>query len=90
MPSLHANPGSRSADQDLPTVVSAREVSSLSEAEIECVQRELARHIGPIAKVLVKRALATAQTPQQLWDALATHIEHPGDRESFLRNRGKT
>ena len=61
--------------------------TSLSETEIEHAQRELARFLGPIAKVLVKRALASASTPQQLWAALAPHIDRPADREAFLRTR---
>ena len=87
---LHAGAGNRTAREDLPTVVSAPAAAaapSISDAEIEQAQRELARHIGPIAKVLVKRALATTQTSPQLWATLATHIDSPADREAFLRNR---
>jgi len=86
--SLRGSAGSRPAPEDLATVVSTPAAPpSLPDTEIERAQRELARHIGPIAKVLVKRALATAQTSQQLWAALATHIERPADREAFLRTR---
>ena len=56
-------------------------------ATVELAHAELARLIGPIARVLVKRALATAATPAELWDALATHIERPSDRAAFLIHR---
>ncbi|MBV8613511.1 MAG: serine/threonine protein kinase [Acetobacteraceae bacterium] len=56
-------------------------------ATVELAHAELARLIGPIARVLVKRALATAATPAELWDALAAHIERPSDRAAFLKRR---
>jgi serine/threonine-protein kinase len=58
-------------------------------AETERAERALAGYLGPIAKVLVKRALRTALTPAALWDALATHIEREADRAAFLRQRGR-
>ena len=46
-------------------------------------QSELMLLVGPIAKVLVKRALAKAATPEELWAALATHIDAPAERRAF-------
>ena len=45
----------------------------LSEAEIEQVQQELTRYLGPIAKVLVKRAAASATSTAALREAVAEH-----------------
>jgi serine/threonine-protein kinase len=56
----------------------------LSEAEIERVQKELTRYIGPIAKVLVKRAAASATSTAALREALAQHLEQPAERTTFL------
>jgi hypothetical protein len=56
----------------------------LSEAEIEQVQQELARYIGPIAKLLVKRAAASATSTAALREALAQHLERPAERTTFL------
>ena len=56
----------------------------LSEAEIERVQQELAHFIGPIAKVLVKRAASSATTTAALREALAEHLEQPAERTTFL------
>ena len=50
-------------------------------------ERELTRRLGPIARVLVKRALTTAHSPDDLWEILATHIERDVDRQSFLQAR---
>jgi len=59
--------------------------SAIAQTSIDVAQMELARFIGPIARVLVKRALASSSTPAELWTALAEHIERPEDRAAFLR-----
>jgi serine/threonine-protein kinase len=61
----------------------------ITPAETERVERALAEYLGPIAKVLVKRALKTAASPPVLWNALAVHIERETDRAAFLRQRGR-
>jgi serine/threonine-protein kinase len=61
--------------------------SNFSTAQIERVERALTRALGPIAKLLVRRALPNAATEQALWERLATHIERAPHREIFLRQR---
>jgi serine/threonine-protein kinase len=58
--------------------------ATLSEAEIEQVQQDLTRYLGPIAKVLVKRAAASATTTAGLRQALAEHLDQPAERTTFL------
>ena len=60
---------------------------SISSAQIERVERALTQALGPIAKLLVKRALPSATSEQALWERLATHIERTAERETFLRQR---
>jgi serine/threonine protein kinase len=48
------------------------------------VEVELARHIGPLSKVLVKKARVLAQSVEQLREALAPSIQEPKAREMFL------
>jgi serine/threonine-protein kinase len=62
-------------------------VGGISSAQIERVERALTRALGPIAKLLIKRALPNVATEDALWERLATHIERPADRETFLRQR---
>ena len=50
-------------------------------------QAELTRHIGPIARVLVKRALERSASPGEFWELLAQHVERPADRAAFLAHR---
>lgn len=72
------------------TVVSSavRTGGRITAAETERAERALAEYLGPIAKVLVKRALRTVETPAVLWDTLAVHIEGQSHRAAFLRQRG--
>jgi TolB-like protein len=56
-------------------------------ATVALAQAELARIIGPIAQVLVKRALSSCATTADLWAKLAEHIEQPDERAAFLRRR---
>jgi serine/threonine-protein kinase len=58
-------------------------------ALLERTRKELARFIGPMARVLIERASKRASTPQQLWDALAAAIPNQADRERFQKAVGK-
>jgi serine/threonine protein kinase len=51
-------------------------------------EQELVRHVGPIARILVKRALSNAGSADELRQLLATHIPGEADRQAFLRRRG--
>jgi serine/threonine protein kinase len=48
------------------------------------VEAELARQIGPLARVLVRKAQARALTTHDLREALAPSIQDPVARETFL------
>lgn len=52
---------------------------------LEAVRRDLAVHLGPIAKVLVRQAASKAQTPQELYRRLAEHIPTAAERAAFLK-----
>lgn len=53
-------------------------------AQLDRLQAALARHVGPVARVLIKRAKAT--TLPALWQEMAGHLDQPGDRTAFLRD----
>jgi len=59
----------------------------LTETEIERARRALAESVGPIARVLVNRALRKARTNVQLWSLLAANIDSPTERSAFLDRR---
>ncbi|MFI4998050.1 MAG: toll/interleukin-1 receptor domain-containing protein [Hyphomicrobiales bacterium] len=53
--------------------------------EREAIRAQLARHVGPIAKLLVVRDAADATSRDELCQKLALHIRDPADRAAFLR-----
>jgi hypothetical protein len=50
------------------------------------IQKQLAQFVGPIAKVLVRRAALTAPTREALVTALAAEIDDARNREQFRRS----
>jgi serine/threonine protein kinase len=56
-------------------------------AVLESARKNLAVFVGPMAKVLVNRAAKNARTVAELYQALASEIDTPADRDKFLRSR---
>jgi serine/threonine protein kinase len=73
--------------QDLTGQTSARSAHPVPPALAQQGERELAVHMGPIARILAKRALEAATSPDDFWRRLASHIEREADRQAFLRKR---
>ncbi len=69
------------AGRDAPVPAAAEPV------RIDRAERALTRFLGPIARLLVKRAQVGAGSEAALWDRLAAHIDVPADREAFSRQR---
>jgi hypothetical protein len=69
-----------------PSSGSAREDPDLLavDANLGEIEQALARHIGPIAKVVLKRAMAQGGTRKDLCEHLAMHIEREDERRQFL------
>ncbi len=81
-------PGLRSRFRGEPaTAATTTPSTQIPPTVVQQAERELTRYLGPIARVLVKRALATAHSPDDLWEILARHIERDVDRQSFLQAR---
>ena len=59
---------------------------SLPEADLARAQKELTRYVGPVARVLVKRAAPACADLAQLWLLLADHVEGAADRAAFLQS----
>jgi serine/threonine-protein kinase len=58
---------------------------TLAPGEQERLQTALTRYLGPVARVMIKRALAGTGSVPALWQTLAGHIDDPKDRAEFLR-----
>lgn len=57
----------------------------LSDELLEALTRELVPHIGPIAKILIKKTAKTCATREELCDSLANHIDDAASRAVFLQ-----
>jgi len=58
---------------------------SWDDATLGRLERELSRAVGPIARVLVRRATATSQTLDDLRRLLAGQIDTSAQRDEFMR-----
>ena len=56
-------------------------------AGIERLTRELAAHVGPMARVLVNRAAKKAQSWRELYEILSAEVPAGEERRRFLSNR---
>lgn len=61
----------------------------LSAQELERAQLALTRFLGPIARVLVKRAASDCSSRRELWRRLSLHIDHDDERRAFLAGEGR-
>ena len=67
-----------------------RPSKTLSGASVlAAVSRELANHIGPIAKVIVNRAAKQAVTLDELYALIVAEIQSEGERKAFMATRKK-
>jgi serine/threonine protein kinase len=66
------------------TTVRMQTATLLAPEKVLEIEAELSRHIGPLAQVLVRKALPLAQGIAHLREALAPAIQESRTRESFL------
>jgi len=59
--------------------------AAFPEADLARAQKELTRYVGPVARVLVKRAAPACADLAQLWLRLAEHVDGAADRAAFLK-----
>ncbi|WP_051079139.1 protein kinase domain-containing protein [Methyloversatilis thermotolerans] len=59
----------------------------LDEATLADIEKRLARCIGPVARILITRALKRVSTEQALLEDLAREIPDPAQRAAFLAGR---
>ena len=67
-----------------------REISEWPEDLLRTVERELTLLIGPLAKVVVKKAASKTSNLEEFYNLLAASIARPSDRQDFLARRLKT
>jgi hypothetical protein len=57
---------------------------ALDKSELKSAEQKLAHHIGPIARIIVKRAHAECTTRDAFYDRLAEELTDPAERDEFL------
>jgi serine/threonine-protein kinase len=62
---------------------------TITAEQIERAERALASVLGPIAKMMVRRALPDVGSEAALWERLANFIEDASDRGEFLRHKAR-
>lgn len=68
---------------------SGASASAILPEQVTAAQQELTRLVGPIARVLVKQALAEASSPRDFFNRLLVHIKQDADRAAFRRALGR-
>jgi len=63
--------------------------AAFTPAELRDLESRLARHLGPIAKLLVARTAARAAGIEELRRLLAAELDSDQERREFLRGRGQ-
>ena len=56
----------------------------LDEQELKTAEQNLALHIGPIARIIVKKAQAECTNRDDFYDRLADELSDPDERDEFL------
>jgi len=86
-PSRLGAPSPHVRETEVPSHPTPPPAANLPEEEIRRIEKQLATHIGPLAKVLVKRALGKATTLDELYSVLAATLSNAADRKAFLAAR---
>ena len=78
-------PATAAPDQSGPQATQATgPVQKIGPEVLARVEKMLTARIGPLARILVRRAAAQAASPRDLFEALAVHIDDPEVRKVFL------
>jgi len=64
--------------------VAGNTMLSLDMTEMQALERRLAYYVGPVAKLLVKRAVAKAKSREELTQMLAAEVDSAASRKQFL------
>jgi serine/threonine-protein kinase len=59
--------------------------SSIDPKTLAKAEAALAKHIGAVARIVVKRAAARARDPGELYLLIAEEIEDKNERKAFVR-----
>jgi serine/threonine-protein kinase len=89
--SIFSNPagGTTSFDGDVTQIQPGVGSDEVNEASLHMIERQLAAFIGPLAKILVKRAAGKTTSVFELYTILVPSLEREEDRQAFLARRAE-
>lgn len=73
-----------------PVAVSNYSSSQWSDELLGSLERSLARHVGPMAKLLVRKTSRSSNNIDELMANLTRHIPNEDERSQFMKAMGKT
>jgi TonB family protein len=82
-----ARPGTFQQEATVPSKLEETGSARFDPATLQQMSRELALRIGPIASIVVKRAVSNCNSVDDLYLKVAEEIDSPEEREKFLRGR---
>jgi serine/threonine-protein kinase len=89
-PPQKPQPGARTGTVEASTLLAARLAGAhLTPEMVDTATKKLTTYVGPIAKVLVKKAATQATTAQQFYTLLADNLPTEPERVRFLEDLGK-
>jgi len=80
--------GIRVVTQGMPATTESAAVAPIAQQTIDLTSRQLARYLGPIAGVLVKKAAAQAPSLNAFYTSLADKLGSDDERRNFLKDVG--
>ena len=83
-PALSSNPGGTAPGATGVAGATAFTSAGLDAAELSRIERALATHVGPMARVMVRDAARTHADAVSLATAVARHIPEEGKRQQFI------
>ena len=95
LPSLSLRSNSRAQSPDLPKANPATADATLGRISgwgndvLKKVEIQLAPFLGPLARILVKKAACKTTDPEELYRLLAANLEQESDRRAFLARRAE-
>ncbi len=85
---LAASHADTNAPSSASVLTASRETTGIAwdPALLERARRDLAVHVGPLARLVVQRVCPRARSPEELYELLSLAIPSEADRERFLRS----
>ena len=81
----HSRPVSQRQPDSAPQPSTSKVMTRFSAEALDRAEERLAPFLGPLARVVVKRAALKARDESELYLLLADEIENPNDRKAFVR-----